>query len=269
MSTLQRSYTERDGSEFATYGDLTVEFREASHRYWLHRDGERTSAISVTTALKVVDKPALVKWAERMGAEAAVELERAGQLNGIAPSDVLGVIRSHGMGAEAKRDAGADRGNAIHEALRLYCSQGTVPNVGDFPEQVRGYVQGLCRWLIATQPEPIGVEQIVGSPTHGFAGRFDLLATIDGRRVLVDLKTAKRIFSEHHLQMVAYGIALEECGLEPVDRAVVLAVAEDGSFTAADACAEPADYLAVLACYRALTRVRAATKAAERVAAAA
>jgi PD-(D/E)XK nuclease superfamily len=265
MSVYERSYTERDGSEFATYGDLTIEYRDASHRYWIHQGGDRATAISVTTALKVLDKPALVSWAERMGAEAAIRLERAGELAGIEPQDVLGAIRARGEGAEAKRDAGADRGTAIHEALRLYCSEGTVPKVGDFPGEVRGYVQGLCRWLIETQPEPLGVEQIVGSPTHGYAGRFDLLANIDGRRSLVDLKTSARVYAEHHLQTAAYMLALEECGEEPAERGVIVAVGVDGTFHAPDCCADPSHYLAVLGAYRALIAVRSGARAMEKV----
>lgn len=266
MSVYRRTYTERDGSEFQEYDGLAIEYRDASHRYWIHQDGERKAAISVTTALKVLDKPALVTWAERVGVEAALRLERAGELGGVSIEDGLKAIRAKGEGAEAKRDAGADRGNAIHEALRLYCSEGTVPNVGDFPESVRGYVQGLCCWLIEVQPEPIAVEQMVASPEHGFAGRFDLLAEIDGRRTIVDLKTSARVYAEHHLQTAAYMLALEECVEQPAERGVIVAVGADGTFDAPDCCSEPSHYLAVLAAYRALTAVRSAARAMETVA---
>jgi hypothetical protein len=265
MSVTERAYTERDGSEFMAYDGVTIEYRDASHRYWLHRDGVRSAAISVTTALKVLDKPALVGWAERMGAEAALRLERAGELSGIAVEDVLSAIRARGEGADAKRDAGAERGTAIHEALRIYCSEGTVPNVGDFAEPVRGYVQALCRWLVSVQPEPIAVEQIVGSPAHGFAGRFDLLANVDGRRTVVDLKTSARVYAEHHLQTAAYMLALEECGVEPAERGIIVAVGADGTFHGPQCCADASHYLAVLGAYRALTAVRSGARAMEKV----
>ncbi len=68
-SVFQRAYTERDGSEFYEYPNLTVEYRDASHRYWLHHGDARQAAVSVTSALKVLDKPNLRKWIEDRGAE--------------------------------------------------------------------------------------------------------------------------------------------------------------------------------------------------------
>lgn len=255
---------EREGSVFTTYQDVTFEYRDASHRYWCHKDNERTPVISVTSALKVLDKPALIGWAERMGVEGALRLERAGALRDISVEDALGVVRREGEGADAKRDAGADRGQAIHDVLQQYVEHGTLPTVGDFHPQVRGYVQGLCKWLLQAKPEPIMWEAVVGSVTHGYAGRFDLLATIDGQRTLVDLKTSKGIFTEHHLQVAAYCKALEECGVEPAMRSLVLAVSEDGEFTTAVCCAEPSHFLAVLNCHRAVSAVRASAKSMER-----
>lgn len=266
MSATARPYAEREGSEITEYEDFAVEYRDSSHRYWIMRGEARTPAISVTSALKVLDKPALIPWAERMGAEGALILERAGQLAGIEPADCVGVMRSHGMGAEAKREAGADRGTAIHDALRLYCEDGTIPAIRDFDPEVRGYVSALCAWLIKADPEPIFVETVVGSPTHDYAGRVDLLATIDGRRTLVDLKTnpAGRVYPEAHLQAAAYGLALEECGIEPADCGVIVAAGEDGSHQSAPLCADPQHFLAVLACHRAMSAVRGAVRAQEK-----
>jgi hypothetical protein len=262
------TYTEREGSEIVTYHGFAVEFREASHRYWTILGDERTPAVSVTSALRVLDKPALVSWAERCGVEGALRLERAGILTGVSLDDALGVVRAHGEGAEAKRDAGADRGTAIHEALRSYCADGKVPTLGDFDPAVRGYVQGLCKWLLAAQPEPILTEQIVASPTHEYAGRIDLLATIDGRRQLVDLKTnpAGRVYAEAHLQTAGYVLALYECGLDPVDGAMIVAAGQDGTFQQSVCCSEPSHFLAVLACHRAVAEVRAQARAMEKAA---
>jgi hypothetical protein len=269
VSVAAKPYAERDGSEITTYDTFAVEYRDSSHRYWIHRENERTAAISVTSALKVLDKPALVPWAERCGVEGALELERAGQLNGVSIKDATGAMRSYGLGAEAKRDTGADRGTAIHEALRLYCSEGTIPNVGDFPEEVRGYVAALCKWLVKASPEPVLTEQVVGSPTHGYAGRLDLLAIVDGRRTLCDLKTnpGGRVYPEAHLQTAAYMLALEECGVEPAERAIIIAAGEGGAFQASECCSEPSHFLAVLACHRAVRDVQAAVRAQEKTAA--
>lgn len=265
MSGPAPDLVEREGSEFTHYPEmgLSIEYRDASHRYWLHHEGERRSAVSVTSALKVLDKPALASWSERVGVEGALRLERAGSLKGVEVENAIGIVRECRMGADAKRDAGADRGTAVHEALRSYCALGTVPKVGDFPTEVRGYVKGLCRWLFDARPEPILVEQIVGSPRYGFAGRFDLLANLDGQRTLVDLKTSGRVYAEHHLQMAAYRVALVECG-DHAERSLVVSVSDDGGFLPVEGVADAEDYLAVFDCHRAMGRVRRAISARER-----
>ena len=260
----------REGSEFTDYDGFTVEYRDASHRYWIIKDGERISVPSVTGVEKVLAKDALIPWAEKMGVEGALRLERAGQLNGIAIKDAVYAMRTYGEGASAKRDAGADRGTAIHDALRFYCEAGAVPNVGDFDESVRGYVQALCKWLLKTAPEPVLVENVVGSWTHGFAGRFDLLATIDGDLVLVDLKTSSgsaRVFKEAHLQVAGYELALEECELQKPARTLIVALGEDGSVRAVPARGSASDFLAVLACDRALKALQSTLRADEKAAA--
>jgi hypothetical protein len=255
----------REGSEIAEYGEFSVEYRDASHRYWLlEKDGPRTAVPSVTGVLKVLDKPALVGWAERVGIESAVTLMRSGAVgDGVAVSDVPAMVRSYGLGADAQKKAGGDRGTAIHDALRIYCAQGDVPNVLDFEEPVRPYVQGLCRWLLQAAPKPVMVEAIVGSLEHGFAGRFDLLADIAGRRMLVDLKTSKSVYPEMHLQLAAYMLAVEECGVQRPDGALVLAVDADGGFRTAECCARDEDFLAALSCHRAIKELKTAIRNAE------
>jgi hypothetical protein len=257
------------GSEFQDYDGFRVEYRDASHRYWIHQPllSNRESAVSVTSVLGLLDKPALRKWYGAQDATAVLELEREGDLIGIPSDKAIYVARQKGVGAEAKRDAGASRGTAVHDALRAYCEDGTVPALGDFPESVRGYVQGVCSWLVEAAPEPLMTERIVGSPTQLFAGRFDLLATIDGVRTLVDLKTSSSIHPEMHLQLAGYQLAFAECDIEPVERAIILAAAESGHFTTARCRAKPAAFLAVLRAHREVKALESEISAAKREAA--
>jgi hypothetical protein len=256
---------EKDGSEFTVYPNFTIEYRDASHRYWLIKDDERLPAISVTSALRVLDKPALLSWAEKCGAEGALRLERDGRLEGIDIEDAIYTVRGHDEGADAKRDAGGDRGLALHHAQEIYCELGHVPNVGDFDPEVRGYVQGYCKWLLRDNPEPVFTERIVGSLEHGYAGRVDLLAKIKGRTVLPDLKTSAKPYPEQHLQVAGYLGALAECCPEiEIDEGMILLVAADGTFQTYPCFAKPADFLDVLACHRTMVRVRNKLRGAEK-----
>lgn len=245
---------DREGSEYATYGSFTVEYRDASHRYWLidNVTGAREPATSVTSALQVIDKPGLRDWYERISARDAVRATREGEMTDIDPDrdedgrETQKRLQELGLGAMKARDAGADRGSAVHEALLAYCTLGTIPDLEDFEDGQRGYVEGLCAWLAVARPTPIVTECIVGSALHGFAGRFDLLAEINGETVLCDLKTSKRVGVEYHLQLEGYKLALAECRSEVPDRTAVVTVAEDGSYKETRGEGSIAGFLAAL-----------------------
>ena len=268
MSALARPYEQREGSEFQAYESVTVEYRDASHRYWLHHKGERVPVVSVTSALKVLDKPALLSWAERCGAEGAVLLERRGDLKDVPPNEAINIVRLHGLGMDAKRDAGADRGTAVHRVLEFWGRESEPPDLSDFPAEVRGYVQGLCAWLVTARPKTSSVERFVGSVEHRYAGRMDMRATLDGRDCIVDLKTNPkgRVYEEAHFQARAYAMAEVECGNPQPEGIVIVAVGEEGGFEMVECEAEAGDWLAVLSAHRAMVRVRGARQARERVA---
>lgn len=271
MTVYERPYTERDGSEFQEYPTMTVEYRDASHRYWIHHGETRVAAVSVTSALKVLDKPALLQWAEAAGAEGAAKLAADGLLKDVAPAQAIDIVRINRLGMDAKRDAGADRGTAVHTVLELWAREQTVPNLSDFPGEVRGYVQGLCGWLLAANPKASSVERFVGSIEHNYAGRLDMRAELDGRDCIVDLKTNPkgRVYDEAHLQARAYSIADVECGQPAPKGIVIVAVGEHGGFEMVECEAEAGDWLNVLGTYRSLTRLRGARQTGERIARAA
>lgn len=273
MTVLERAYEQRDGSEFQEYDDLTVEYRDASHRYWLHAkaEGTRFPVISVTSALKVLDKPALLKWAEACGAEGAARLAAQGELHDVDPSQAIDIVRINGLGMEAKRDAGADRGTVTHRVSEHWIRYGTAPNLSDFAVEVRGYVQGMCAFLLSANPKASSVERFVGSLKHGYAGRMDMRADLDGRDCVVDYKTNPRgrVYDEAHLQARAYALADVECGSPEPEGVVIVAVGEEGGFEMVECEAEAGDWLAVLSTHRALSRLRSARSARDRIAKAA
>ena len=123
-------------------------------------------------------------------------------------------------------------------------------------------MQSLAAWLIEADPTPEMVEVIVGSPSLKLAGRFDLIASIEGVRTLVDLKTGTNAhkYPESHLQLQGYALCFPECQIDPPQRSMVLAVAEDGTYETAECRAKPEDFMAVLECHRAYQAVKAALR---------
>ena len=68
----------------------------------------------------------------------------------------------------------------------------------------------FTQWHTEYQPEVIAQEVAVFCEKHGFAGKFDLLALINGELDVVDWKTSSGIHSHFPLQFASYAEALEE-----------------------------------------------------------
>lgn len=126
------------------------------------------------------------------------------------------------------------RGTATHKVLEDWIDHGTLPNLADFPEAWRGWIRALAAWLAAEQPEFLESELVVGSKTHGFAGKRDTVCRIRDKKrgnALIDAKTSKGIYpSSHFRQLAAYELAGVESGEDPTDSQGILRLAPDGSW---------------------------------------
>jgi hypothetical protein len=236
------------------------------HRaYYVTADGKRARAVSVTTFLKVLDKPALTRWREDAGIRGAIAAERSGLLKEVGIDDVATVIRDNKMGSDAALGAAVTRGLDIHRLLELYVTEGLVPNPADHPPEHRGYVRSLVRWLLSADARGLEVEaseRLVAHPKLGYAGRYDLRARLNGFSHLIDLKTNRhgRVWKEHHYQPVAYALAAVECGEEMPHKCLIVAVGPEG-FEEMRACVGPADVKCILDAYRRDQKLEAALRA--------
>ncbi len=266
--------------EFQAYEGFSVEFLPNSHRYFIEHAisdedrlrgelPERKPAISVTSALSILDKPALRRWQGNEDATAVLGLERDGELRGVPTDKAIYVARERGYGAEALRDKGGARGTAVHEALRLWCAGGAIPNLSDYPDETRGYVQAMCDFLVVEQPEVELAERIVGSPQWGYAGRLDLIATVNGIRGCWDLKTGANagLYREAHTQLAGYCATFPECGIEPVEETWVLELREDGSWVPRKGIGTAEQWFAVLDAHKAMKKLDKGLAEAKKVAA--
>lgn len=221
---------------------VDVLYRDSSHRYWIVDawDGDRIAkkhtAYSVTSILKILDKgEGITRWAVRLAQE--------------------------GKDWQDERDSAGTRGQSIHDALERLARDNAAPALWDYPADDRGYVQALSAWWLDHKPEVIQTEVIVAHPELDYAGRFDLLCRIDGKVWLVDLKTAKRVYREAHLQLAAYAAAMDACGYDPPERMGVLRVGKDGAYEFARSWATPDHWFGVLGAHRALREFDRAGKA--------
>lgn len=163
--------------------------RYAAHPKQVLADG--TKAVSVTTALGILAKPALIPWANRLG------------LQGIDSSKYV--------------DSKARIGTLAH-ALILADLRGIEPDPREFTavemDQAENAVLKWFCWRKLHVIEPILVETGMVSETFRYGGIIDCFGLVDGVPTLLDFKTGKAIYDEHAYQLSAYRQMLIELGHE-------------------------------------------------------
>ena len=107
-----------------------------------------------------------------------------------------------------KTDAGK-AGTRIHHACDLL-EAGTTLHERDYSVEEWYKIASFVDWHRATQPTLIATEFPVFSPKGRYAGTLDRLYVIDGKNVLLDLKSGSGIHDHFPLQFAAYAQAVEE-----------------------------------------------------------
>lgn len=100
----------------------------------------------------------------------------------------------------------AERGTKVHDLCAAYCRGEYQYRLSETEEE--HYASGFADWNFNSGAKPLEIEQMVDHRLfgHRYAGRFDLIAEIYGRRVMVDIKTGATQ-PWHVAQLVAYMIA--------------------------------------------------------------
>ena len=180
-----------------------LQYNNASHRYTAEVRGKHYQVPSVTTALQVLDKPALIPWAINQ----TIELIRPAIQPYVEHSEsyLEEVYSQARRAARTARGLAADIGTQAHSILERYPDCGTPP---DGP--VGRCVSGGIDWLQSHTVEFVEREYLIYSRRYRFSGRFDGLARVDGVLSLIDWKTSTGLYPEFRLQTAAYVHAYEE-----------------------------------------------------------
>jgi hypothetical protein len=205
---------------------LRLERRNYGRGHGYKLDGEKI--LGVTTAIDVLDKPALREWyAKQAAARAVDEWDRLADL---PVSERLAYIQ---RGARDTTTAAALRGTDIHRHGQALAEGREV----DVPDEYRGPVEAYARWLDEWDVTPWAVETPLASTQHLYAGTADLWGHVgrrDGAFCLLDIKTGRGVYDETGLQLAAYRFAdliQVETGVEvstpPVDLVYVAHILPD------------------------------------------
>lgn len=137
-------------------------------------------------------------------------------------------------------EAAADRGRAVHRMIELLESD-DLDMQGLHPDLLP-YLDQYMRFKSTTGFQWEASEVMNGSERYRFAGTLDMLGSIGGKRVLVDIKTSAAIPKSAGPQTAAYA---ELIGQPKIQRAVLHLRAEKFAFTE---CNSVNDWPVFLAC---------------------
>jgi predicted RecB family nuclease len=198
-----------------------VAFKDEARFYKI--DGDQYP--SVTTIIKCLDKPALVPWASKMQREADALLA----MTAATPRAAAELILASGNAAYASSAKAADIGTEAHAAVEWFLKgypEGERPHLS---EPAENCFQSWLKWWEKSGLTPVGIETVVHSSIHEYAGRIDVLAEKKGKKYVIDWKTGKDIYPEAHLQNIAYRAALDEMGMKTYGGAMVLLPKDGGA----------------------------------------
>lgn len=196
--------------------------RQGSRWYVDPRNGEKV--VGVTSVLNCLPKPFLQYWASKVVAEEAVD-NLGAVMNLVTADNRDGAVDFLKRAPGRSSGGAAEIGTAVHGiAEKLNRGEPTGPVHRDYQPWVASYEKFLSDW----QPEFHEVEATCWSETDQYAGTADAFATIDGDRLVIDLKTGKGVYEEASLQMTAYASAdyiLESDGTQrPIPEVAAAAV---------------------------------------------
>ena len=172
-----------------------------AHTIYKTSDGKRVPG--TTTVLGVLNKPALVSWANKLGLE--------------------------GIDSNKYVDAAARIGTLAHYLVQCDLT-GETPDISEYGateiDKAENALLSYYSWKKGKQITPIENEIPLVSEEYGYGGTIDCYCIIDGDLWLLDFKTGKAIYPEMLTQLAAYRQLLTENG-HLVEKAKILRIGRD------------------------------------------
>lgn len=108
--------------------------------------------------------------------------------------------------AEAMKEKSAQEGTLVHEVIEGIMGDKPTP----IPDSVIPVVTAFHDFRKQHDIKPLEIETQIVSKKHGYAGTIDVLAEVDGRVGVLDIKTSYAIYRDYGIQTAAYVEALHE-----------------------------------------------------------
>ena len=178
--------------------------RVKAHIRYLNKNGKRVPG--VTTFIGVLNKPALVPWANNLG------------LEGINVRDYV--------------NDKADIGTLAHAMIFSHLKK-EKPDLSFYSQkQIDLAGNSFSKYLLWEKKhtlKPILLEAQLVSEKYQYGGTVDNFCILDDVITLLDYKTSKAIYTEAHIQVSAYRNLLEENRKERLRQCAILRIGRDES----------------------------------------
>lgn len=174
--------------------------------------------LTVTTILKVIDKSGPLMW---WACGETYDYMMKELAEGRSPDRKASIMARVATSNKAK-----DRGTAVHSIVEAW------KNIDEIVGQdgpYKRYAQAFKDFLDHHDIEIVEQERTVYSKKYKYAGTVDMVAKVNGKLMVVDVKTGKNLYPEVQLQASAYANALKEEGVE-VEGTSALLLKEDGKY---------------------------------------
>jgi len=182
---------------------MKLQNKVKQHTVYKLANGKRVCGATTITGL--LNKPQVLAWANRIGLE--------------------------GIEMNAYKDDLANVGTLAH-AMIIGHLTGNAVETDEFSkndiDRAENAMLSFLEWEKSNKVNVIMAEEPLVSETHQFGGTPDIYGTLNGERVLIDLKTGSGIYKEMGYQLGGYVMLLEENGYS-VDRAYILRVGREES----------------------------------------
>lgn len=219
-------------------GEVELVFDEKKHRY----TANGVAVPSVTSIVGVLDKSGpLVGWSLKIAGEYVTD--RLLNLDA-KPSvdDVDDIVKKMKSAPRKLTKAAADIGTQAHAWIEQHIkAQLKFDSMPESPtnEKVLSCTNAFLRWEKENYVDYVASERKIYSRQIGYAGTLDVIAHVNRRRVVLDLKTSNGVYPEYLLQTSGYQMAYEEETGEMLDGRIILKISkEDALFeeTPLDSC---------------------------------
>ena len=169
-----------------------------AHTKYYNKHGKEVP--SVTTVLKILNKPALIGWANYLGFKRQ------------KVDDVL--------------ESSAHIGTSVHFLIECdIMGYGSVLSTGrkNCKSSIMRRYNNYLKWKNTVKISPIFMERALSSSTFG--GTVDFYGYLDDRLTIIDFKTSKAFRMSMFIQLAGYVLLVEEAGYK-VERVAILLVGE-------------------------------------------